>query len=131
MFSVIGLSGFAFQTVLLAWLTRTRGWHYTSAVPISAEVAVLLSFLWHSAWTRRDRPVRGMRLVTRRLVRYQVVRAAGIAYSYMLTLTHGALWTLPPEVANTVSVGLVAILNFSVADRLVFETSRPEAPSSS
>jgi len=51
MFSAIGLTGFGLQTAMLAWLTRVYGWHYALAVPATAEVIVLMSFVWHSMWT--------------------------------------------------------------------------------
>ena len=123
MFSVIGMTGFAFQTTLIAVLTRVSGWHYAYVVPATAEITVLLSFLWHVRWTWADRPMQGLRALLTRLFHYQVARTAGIVGAYMLTLVIVSSFHLMPEVANTLSVATMSILNFAIADRLIFRAS--------
>jgi len=121
MFSAIGLTGFGLQTAMLAWLTRGFGWHYALAVPATAEVTVLMSFVWHSRWTWRDRPADGMREHAGRLGRYQVIRGISIVSSYFVTLGLVSLCRLAPELANTLSVAALSLLNFAVSDRLIFQ----------
>jgi putative flippase GtrA len=122
-FSVIGLAGFAFQTAMLALLTRSIGWHYAVAVPIAAEATLLLNFVCHTLWTWADRPVRGVRATSLRLARYQLAKTLAIVASYLLTLALVSRFRLAPELANALSVGATALLNFVVADRLIFRPS--------
>jgi putative flippase GtrA len=97
------------------------------AVPLTAEVTVLLSFVWHSIWTWRDRPATGIRGHAGRLGRYQLMRALSIGASYVMMLALVSQLRLVPEVGNALSVALIALLNFALADRLIFQPS-PEVP---
>ena len=127
-FSAIGVASFVVQTGLLVWLTRVHGWHHGVALPVTAEVTVLMSFVWHSRWTWVDRPAGGARLVARRLARYQAVKVMAMIAGYVTTMAIVSFCGCAPEVANAVSAALVGMSNVSLADRLVCGLCRQRLP---
>ena len=126
-FSVVGFCGFVGQTCLLAWLTRSLEWSAAVALPITAEAALLLNFSLHSCWTWADRPMQGPPDRMVRLVRYQLARIASMAISYGLTLLMVTSLRLPPELANALAVGALAVANFLLADKVIFRSPATSA----
>ena len=90
------------------------------AGPVTAEVTVLMSFVWHSRWTWADRPAGSAGSMLVRLLRYQIVKAAAMLSSYLLMLTLVAGLRLAPEAANALAVAVVSLASFDLSDRLVF-----------
>lgn len=126
-FAIVGMSGFAAQTGLLALLTRVGGWHYSVALPVTAEATLLASFVCHARWTWRDRPVRGFRSATSRLARYQLAKATALGASSLLTVWLVTSAHLAPEAANAVAVGALALVSFGLVDRLIFVAPDPRS----
>ncbi|MGH9140117.1 MAG: GtrA family protein [Vicinamibacterales bacterium] len=117
----VGVLGFLLQLATLWVLTSRAGWSWLPATIASVELAVLHNFLWHSRWTWSDRG--GERWT--RLARFQFANGlASIAgNAALMTLFAGALgWPSIP--ANICAVALMAVANFTVADRWVFARAR-------
>jgi putative flippase GtrA len=119
-FSVVGLVGFVVQLGALWLLTRAVGLHYLPATVMATELAILLNFAGHEAFTWSDRRG-GVRQVIWRLCRFHGANGA-------ISLTGGAVIMpflieaigIHYLVANVMTVGLCAAANFVAADRIVF-----------
>lgn len=126
-FVIVGAVGFVVQIATLAALTAGAGWHWLPATIVAVEVAVVHNFLWHERWTWCDRATSGARAVAVRLIKFTggngLTSIAGNAG--LMALLAGAL-RLPPVAASALSVIVLALVNFAIADRWVFSTdSRP------
>jgi putative flippase GtrA len=119
-FSLVGFVGFVTQLGALWLLTRVAGVHYLPAMVAATELALLINFAGHEAFTWGDRRA-GIRQALWRLCRFHGANGA-------ISLVGGAL-VMPLlieaagihyMVANIMTVGLCALANFVAADRLVF-----------
>lgn len=109
-----GLAGLT-QLSLLALLLR-HGWHPQGANALAFLVAAQFNFVLSYLFTWHDRPA------TRKLWRSWIMfhgSIAGMAVINMLAFT-GARMVLPPLIASAVGIGVAAIGNFTLGDRLVF-----------
>jgi putative flippase GtrA len=134
-FNAVGVIGFVVQLAVLTVLLHA-GAHYLVATVLAVEAAVLHNFLWHERWTWRDRtepppeadlndtalaPLGSDSGRGRRLVGFHLLNGAISLVGNLLVmqaLAGGA--GLPPVAANTLSVGICALVNFVASDRLVF-----------
>jgi putative flippase GtrA len=91
------------------------------ATILGLEAAALLNFVGHCRWTWRDHPVATMRGYAARFGRYQLAKTASLGANLAIT-TALAGYGLPVEVANALAVGVCALPNYFVADRLIFAT---------
>jgi putative flippase GtrA len=90
-----------------------------AATVVGIEAAILHNFAWHDRWTWGDRKRREPRLL--RLVRYNAAMAGtslvlGAGITWMVVEGFG-LGVLP---ANAVAVGVVALANYMMSDRVLF-----------
>jgi putative flippase GtrA len=128
-FVIVGAAGFTVQIVCLQALVAT-GLHYLVATALAVEAAILHNFIWHAAWTWRDRPTRAAD-VWGRLLRFNSVSAAASilgSVAIVWALVHGL--RVPVVVANAVAVVMVSALNYAGLTRWVFvpTTSRGAVP---
>jgi putative flippase GtrA len=110
--------GVLVQAAALAFFIRVAGLHYMIATALAVETAVLHNFLWHRRWTWIDRSQSScmMMLVRFNLTNGAVSMAGNLIF--MLILVGGA--RLNAYAANLLTIALCSLLNFFLADRLVF-----------
>jgi putative flippase GtrA len=122
-FNVIGVAGFALQSVILFILTHSaHSLNYFAATAVAVELAVLNNFAWHQKWTWNDRPSRGLRQTLSRLAKFNLTTGlVSIGGNLLLmTILVGRL-SLPILLANVLAVVACSLLNFVLADRFAFE----------
>lgn len=123
-FSMAGLAGFAVQVAALAFLVSVTNMHYLVATILAVEAAILINFVWHDRWTWRDRPPLTEAERWRRLARFNAMTGlTSIAGSVMVTAALVEMLSMPPIVANIISVIALGTVNFAGADTLVFRAA--------
>lgn len=126
-FNAVGVTGIAVQLVLLAILTR-GGVGVLAATALAVEASILHNFHLHVRWTWRDRGFTGSG-IARAFVRFHVTNGAiSIAGNLGLMALFAGEAGLPPLVANALSISILGIINFLIADRVAFAAKcRPAA----
>jgi putative flippase GtrA len=115
----VGAGGFVAQLMTLQGLVTLGGVATPLATALAVEAAILHNFLWHERWTWVDRRTSGGRLA--RFLRFNGVTAlVSIAGNVAVTAWLVGTLHLPLVVANTLAVLALAVVNFAVADRVVF-----------
>jgi putative flippase GtrA len=127
-FNVVNLLGAGVQLAIVALLAGVCGVHYLVATAIAIEAAILHNFFWHVRWTWAVRaaadgeppaPVRG----------HLAFRCVAFHAGNGLVSMVGSMVLLPVLVggvrlhylvANLVAICCTGLLNFLLADRLVF-----------
>jgi len=125
-FNVVGVLGFALQSVALFVLTHfTPPADYLLATAAAVELAVLNNFVWHQRWTWRDRPSATKGETLRRLVAFNITNGAVSITGNLIfmSILVGRLG-LPIIGANVCSVAACSICNFFLADRIAFYVGR-------
>ncbi|HEX6216495.1 MAG TPA: GtrA family protein [Vicinamibacterales bacterium] len=123
-FSMAGLAGFAVQVAALAFLVSVTNMHYLVATILAVEAAILINFVWHDRWTWRDRPPLTEAERWRRLARFNAMTGlTSIAGSVMVTAALVEMLSMPPIVANIISVIALGTVNFAGANTLVFRAA--------
>ena len=117
-FSVVGAGGIAVQTVALAALLRFSSLHYLVATALAVELSVLHNFGWHKRWTWADRPASPTALVLLRFNATNGVMSLAGNLLLMWALVTGL--RLDPHAANLITIGVCSLVNFTLADRVVF-----------
>jgi putative flippase GtrA len=116
-FMTVGILGWVVQISALALLSAL-GWGLAAATAVAVELAVLHNFWWHQRWTWRERTGGGP---LRRLVRFQATTGlTSLVSNVALTTALARLFDLNAVAANTCAVAIVGLVNFVLADRLVF-----------
>ena len=121
LFNLIGTGGFIIQMTVLATLVRLCGWHYGWASVVAIELAIVHNFIAHSHWTWRDRAARTWPDRRRTFGRYQLAKSASLAANLAITAWLVQRADFPAEVASAAAVMALSIVNFLVADALVFK----------
>lgn len=117
-FISVGAIGFGVQMGVLALLTGPLGLPDGPATAMSVESAVLTNFFWHERWTWADRPHERR---AARLGRFHLANGAtSIVGNVIVTLLAVNLLGLHVLAASALSVGILAVANFLLADRWVF-----------
>jgi putative flippase GtrA len=121
-FNLVGMIGFAVQSVALVLLVKGTRLDPVEAAPLAVEIAVLHNFFWRSRFTWRTRGDVGM---ARRLILFHagngMVSLAGNAFLIWLLVDLGRA---PLLLANCAAVALCSVVNFIIGDRIVFRLSR-------
>lgn len=114
---MVGTAGLAIQLIVLWLLTRTAALPAMAAM-IAVETALLHNFVWHEAWTWRSAQRAGR---LSRLMRFHAATGSiSLASNTVFTMLIRDWLGIPLLAANVMAVGIMAILNFAVADRWVF-----------
>ena len=116
-FNLVGAGGVAVQVAVLALLGHC-GIHYLLATILAVECALIHNFLWHRKWTWVDRHNSPF---AKTLMRFHLLNGSLSIFGnlLMMRLLAGELG-MPLLFANLVSIGVCAVGNFLLADRLVF-----------
>jgi putative flippase GtrA len=125
-FNVVGMVGFALQSVALFVLThKAHSLNYLAATGLAVELAVLNNFAWHQRWTWKDRPAANRRESLRRLVKFNFTNGALSIGSNLIfmSLLVGRMG-FPVSGANIITVAACSLMGFFLADRVAFEVSQ-------
>jgi dolichol-phosphate mannosyltransferase len=121
-FGLVGASGVAVNMLLLGVLTSGAGLFYLASALLATEASIVWNFVLSERWVFRGRRDRGR---LRRFVSFVAVNSLAFALSGPL------LWILVSGlglhylVGNLLSIGVLMILRFLVADRLIWGERRP------
>jgi putative flippase GtrA len=119
-FQGVGAIGAGVQLAVVWVLVRGAGVDYRIATLTGVLAALAHNFLWHRAWTWRDRAGRaraGVPAFARFVVSNGSVSLAGNVAVMALLVGAGGLPVVP---ANAIAIGVCGLVNFWSADRLVF-----------
>jgi len=117
-FNAVGAAGILVQLGVLAGLTTGLGLHYLVATACAVEAAVIHNFLWHQRWTWADRKGGS---AAARLLRFNLTTGAVSIFSNLVLMSVLVGWAgLPYLAANLVSIAITSVVNYLLADRLVF-----------
>jgi len=117
-FCAVGAGGVLVQTVTLTVLLRFSGLHYLIATALAVEASVLNNFFWHRNWTWAERAQRSSMLT---LLRFNATNGAlSLIGNLALMFVLVSVFKLNPMVANLITIAILSLLNFALADRLVF-----------
>jgi putative flippase GtrA len=117
-FSVIGIIGFALQTLTLWMLVRWAGASAAVAVTVAVLAAVSHNFVWHEHFTWRGLP-REHRL--KRWLSFHVsTGTVSVLTNVGVTLAVMNVTAFPVLPANIIAVAIGSLVNFWINDRLIF-----------
>jgi putative flippase GtrA len=117
-FSAVGAGGVIVQTVMLGLLLRVGGMHYLVATALAVEASVLNNFVWHRRWTWADRARSSTALLFLRFNATNGVMSLIGNLAVMIVLVSGL--KLHPLAANLITIVTCSLINFALADRVVF-----------
>jgi putative flippase GtrA len=120
LFNLIGCGGFVVQMATLSLLTRGFGWQYGWATALAIELAILHNFAAHTRWTWGDRRPAGGRALAAMFARYQFAKSLSIAANLAITAWLVSHISVPVEAASAAAVLCLSVVNFLIADALVF-----------
>lgn len=126
-FALVGLAGIGVQVATLVALVEGASVNLQAATLIAVSAAVVHNFLWHLRWTWADRapgaPV--ILLFARFGAANGLVSLVGNAV-LVTALVDGAGVPLP--VASLIAIGACGVLNYAIADLMVFTRGWRRAP---
>jgi putative flippase GtrA len=119
-FNAVGVAGFALQLLVLWTLVRALRVPVLAATVVAVESAVVHNFLFHIAWTWRDR-VTNRRQLLGCFLRFNATNGAvSIAVNLGLMACLQGLLGLHYLLANVTGVACASAANFLLGDRVVF-----------
>jgi putative flippase GtrA len=117
-FNLVGVMGFALQTMTLWLLVRWAGVSAGVGITVAVMAAVSHNFVWHEHFTWPNRP-REQRL--RRWLSFHVSTGViSLLTNLGVTILVMTATGLPVVSANVIAVAVASVANFWVNDRLVF-----------
>jgi putative flippase GtrA len=121
-FNFVGLIGVVVQLCVLQ-ISISAKLDYRVATLVAVEMAVLNNFFWHLRFTWRERRLQSSRLVLRRLMEFHLTNGlVSLAGSWTLMALLVGRARMPVIVANIVSIVACSMVNFLLAEVLVFRT---------
>jgi putative flippase GtrA len=103
---------------MLGLLLRVEGMHYLIATALAVEASVLNNFVWHRRWTWADRPRSSTALLFLRFNSTNGAMSLIGNLAVMIVLVSGL--KLYPLAANLITIVICSLINFALADRVVF-----------
>jgi putative flippase GtrA len=123
-FNAVGLMGVGVQLAALWLYTSVLGWHYLVSTALAVETAVLHNYVWHMAWTWRDRADDGASNGSR-LMRFHLGNGlVSLLANLALMRLFAGVFHVPLLAANVISITLTSILNFAIGEFWVFARPR-------
>jgi putative flippase GtrA len=123
-FNAVGAMGIVVQLVTLMLLKTGLRLNYLLATALAVEVTVIHNFSWHEHYTWMDR--RSATKLARFLKFNLSTGACSIAGNVLAMKAFVEGLRVNYFLANLLSVAACSVLNFVVADRLVFLKHAPE-----
>ncbi len=120
-FNFVGVIGIGVQLAVLELVVTCCGLDYRIATLIAVEAAVLHNFYWHLRYTWRERHLRTAIVIGRRLAEFHLTNGlVSLAGSWTLVSLLAGRAHLPLIIANLISIGACSLLNFLLAEVVVF-----------
>lgn len=120
-FNVVGALGVVVHLGVVSVLVEWVRMAYLPATMMAVATAVVHNFAWHCRWTWADRPVRGLRRRVLALARFAAANGAISMVSNLIVVTVLVERTgCHPTVANAVAIAASGLLNYVVANTVVF-----------
>ena len=124
-FNAVGAMGIVVQLLALTLLKSGAGVNYLLATVFAVEAAVVHNFFWHERYTWGDRGSAA------RFARFAKFNLSTGIFSILGNLAAMkivvGIFGVNYFVANLVSISACSVLNFLVADRVVFLKPAPES----
>lgn len=119
-FNGVGAAGVAVQLAIVAALVEGAGASYRMGTMVGVAAAVVHNFAWHLRWTWADRqPARSHAL--RAFVCFVAANGVvSLAGNLLLMELLAGMLRIPAVVANAVAIALCSLVNYWLADTVVF-----------
>ena len=120
-FNAVGAAGICVQLGTLALLTYGLKLNYLAATALAVEAAIVHNFFWHERFTWSDRSPQKSTCRRTRFLKFNLSNGANsilVNLFLMKLLVQGA--GVPYLIANLISITAGSLVNFLIADRLVF-----------
>ncbi|OFV90344.1 MAG: hypothetical protein A3G76_01610 [Acidobacteria bacterium RIFCSPLOWO2_12_FULL_65_11] len=125
-FAAVGVLGIGVQLTVLWVLVDALDVGYLLATGVAVSAAIVHNFFWHERWTWVDRTVPGRAMPTA-FARFVLANGlVSLAGNTAVTAALVSATRLHPVAANAAAVGVCGLVNFMLADRVVFRRSPPE-----
>jgi putative flippase GtrA len=115
-FTLVSAAGAAIQLALIAVLSRATSWPSGALALIAVTMAILHNFAWHWTWTWRDRGTNPWPTFVQFVGANGLVSLAG---NFVITGELARLG-MPLVAANAVAIVSCGVMNYGLADRIVF-----------
>jgi putative flippase GtrA len=127
-FSGVGLAGIAVQLVLLAALVDWLNVGLQTATFAAVSAAIVHNFYWHVKWTWADRGRTAsiVALFARFGAANGLVSLAGNLVLVTVLVERAGMATVP---ASAAAIAACAVVNYAVADLVVFAAAGDRGPS--
>lgn len=126
-FNGVGLAGIGVQLVSLHLLVGVGSVDYRVATVLAVAAAVIHNFAWHRRWTWADRPSGTSAFVL--FARFAAANGtASLVGNVAIVSALVGLIDMPVMPANIVAIAVCGLLNFWIADVVVFRPD-PATPS--
>jgi glycosyltransferase involved in cell wall biosynthesis len=121
-FLTVGVTGFVVNNLLLALLTELAGLFYLLSAVLATQGSSLWNFGWSARWVFSDRQASGSGIQP--LAMFLLVNNAALALRapMMFVMTTGL--GLHYIASNILSIALLAMLRFTIADRWIWASQR-------
>jgi len=124
-FNLVGLIGVAVQLSMVKLLLATNAIDYRVATLFAVEMAVLHNFCWHVRFTWRERRLSSAKVVLRRLTEFHLTNGlVSLAGTWTLMALLVGRARVPVIGANMVSIAACSMVNFLLAEVLVFRKTK-------
>jgi putative flippase GtrA len=129
-FNAVGGIGVGAQLASLA-VFRSLKVDYLIAAGLAVEIAVIHNFFWHERFTWVDRPAAGPAHSLIRLFKFNATNGAiSIVGNIALMRLLVGEFKFNYFAANFVAIVLCSLVNFLLGERLVFEATMKQSPTS-
>jgi dolichol-phosphate mannosyltransferase len=111
-FCLVGTSGVVVNMGLLWLLTERAGLFYLASAPIAIEMSIINNFILNDIWTFKDRRAPGVAARFMRLLKFNLVSAAGIAINMAVLWACTELLGVYYLVSNLFGIAAAMVWNF-------------------
>jgi putative flippase GtrA len=119
-FNGVGLAGIGVQLASIWLLAERCGIRPRYATATAVLLAIGHNFLWHRRWTWADRPGKPLAAFARFATTNGFV---SLVSNVAITSALVERFAIPIVAANLTAIGLSGVVNFVLADRLVFRST--------
>jgi putative flippase GtrA len=125
-FNAVGAGGICVQLATLALLRSGLSLNYLLATALAVEAAIVHNFFWHERFTWSDRKWSDRKSLSGpRFLKFNLSTGATSILGNLLLMDFlVGVAGLPYLAANLLSIAACSLLNFVLADRIVFLATR-------
>jgi len=120
-FNLVGMLGAIVHLGMLSGLSRALALHASLAAVLAVEAALLHNFVWHERWTWIGRGSGATRVG--RLLRFHGTNGLVSLVGNAVLLPAFVNLGLPVEVGGIAAIVVCSVVNFQLADRVVFTST--------